>query len=116
MGRGLKTTEKIVFKAALKKDLAGIFQQGFPVCLCKTANGNFPLCNTFSNDPRKVQLEDQLTCEEPFRYTFCARMTISISDIKENGFGALDSRSSDSFLYSHHTNQVYPEFLIIFKP
>ncbi|XP_047132279.1 uncharacterized protein LOC101235770 isoform X1 [Hydra vulgaris] len=121
MNRGLRTTEKYVFKPCLKKDLAAVFQQGFPVCTCITDYGKMPLCNTFTSDPHKIKLDHKITNDDPFQYTFCARMTISLSDIKENGFNdfqreAQDSSTSpDLFFYAHNTNQVYPEFLIVFK-
>lgn len=131
---GLKLAEKFVFKEAAEKELSGICQQGFPICTCRQGE-NYPSQNTFTTDAKSL-LSDESNGE--VKYMFCVRMVVPLSDLKNKPSSILtdkveeedETSSSDedstwvpsptlpnrnSNLLCRHTDQIYPEFLIVFR-
>lgn len=134
--KGLKLAEKFVFKRAAEKELSGICQQGFPICTCKQGDKHTTQ-NYFSTDA-KCLLSDKDETNGEIKYMFCVRMAVPLSDLKNKTSSILTDKveeedegsSSDdettwvpsptlpnrnSNLMCRHGNQIYPEFLIVFR-
>lgn len=131
-------TEKFVFKCMKEKELSGVCQQGFQICTCKPSLECSPE-NTFATEAKSfISDNDQESGE--IKYMFCVRMAVPLSDMKDRSCGSSiltdkveeedeDSSSDDdnnwvpsptlpnknSNLFCRHNNQVYPEFLIVFR-
>lgn len=127
-----------MFKRASEKELAGICQQGFPICTCKQGD-KYMSQNTFSTDA-KCLLSDNDETHGEIQYMFCVRMAVLLSDLKNKSHSSSllgekveeedESSSSDddsnwvpsptlpnknSNLLCRHGNQIYPEFLIVLR-
>ena len=134
---GYKLAEKFVFKRASEKELSGICQQNFPICSCKQGD-EYAVQNSFSTDA-KCLLSDKDETNGEIKYMFCVRMAVLLSDLKNKSCSSLlaekveeedeESSSDDentwvpsptlpnknSSLLCRHGDQIYPEFLIVFR-
>jgi len=113
----LKVAEKFVFKMASENELSGICQQGFQVCSCEE-NRDEKSFSVYSKDAvipsNSTGVDNQL--KTGVHYMFCARMSIPEENMV-NDQQKLSSEvdSGESSIVCKHTNQVYPEFLIVFN-
>eukprot|EP00111_Clytia_hemisphaerica_P011390 TCONS_00033361-protein len=134
---GFKLAEKFVFKRANEKELSGICQQGFPICMCKQSD-KYHTQNSFTTDA-KCLLTDKDETNGEIKYMFCIRMAVLLSDLKNKSCSSIlaekveeesEGSSSDdennwvpsptlpnknNNLMCRHGNQIYPEFLVVFR-
>lgn len=109
--------EKFVFKMASENELSGICQQGFQVCSCEE-NRDEKSFSVYSKDAvipsNSTGVDNQL--KTGVHYMFCARMSIpeeNMTNDQQKITSEVDI--GESSIVCKHTNQVYPEFLIVFN-